>query len=472
MALTVFRGVVLTLGVLISLAPSVVAEPVPVRDLTTEQVTSRQLETAIASRTLTWLTGSAVNNDYVSVGRIANFFGFVGLRVASGHTLSRSDVAFDTLAILDPAQRQQLIALTEDLSDTLTRTHVSRKAMNRALEGLLIGEPISRVAFDDLAQAYAAGEAQLGGIIAARFGEIASTLRANQIKELNSVRAMHVSGQGHLVDLAKPKIRLSKEDKKELVNTAARFLSWTTGSPAYNDFEVVGKPSQHFGFVSLRIESNHGVKRGGIAREVEQVLTVEQRALIEEAAQENMAMFEEFLAARADLLRYLETALEGSEIDLDRVEMLGRAMGAVEADMTWSQAQTMLSVRDRLSEQQVSDLMILRNKYTAIDKTAYADDLLVRGKQLYAQCALCHNSPIAPDLAGIVGRAVAADPGFLSYSPAFNDLADEGAVWLEERLDAFLAAPQRAVPGTTMGFSGLERARDREAIIAFLETLD
>lgn len=134
-----------TIAGLMALALSsnaVIAEPnlKPLRDITLEDVGERQLEAAIASRTLTWLTGSSVNNDYVSVGRIANYFGFVGLRVASGHSLSRSDVAFDTLAILNVKQKQALIDLTDDLSETLKQTHLARQAMNRALEGMLIDD--------------------------------------------------------------------------------------------------------------------------------------------------------------------------------------------------------------------------------------------------------------------------------------------------------------------------------------------
>jgi len=84
-----------------------------VRDITDIQVKERQLQEAVASRTLTWLTGSSSNNDYISVGRTANYFGFVGLRVSSGQSLSRSDVANDTLAVLTQTQRQNLIAVLD-----------------------------------------------------------------------------------------------------------------------------------------------------------------------------------------------------------------------------------------------------------------------------------------------------------------------------------------------------------------------
>lgn len=469
-----------TIAGLMALALSsnaVIAEPnlKPLRDITLEDVGERQLEAAIASRTLTWLTGSSVNNDYVSVGRIANYFGFVGLRVASGHSLSRSDVAFDTLAILNVKQKQALIDLTDDLSETLKQTHIARQAMNRALEGMLIGDMLSREDFDSLAQGYAISEARIGGIIAQRFGEIATTLKPNQIEALNAIRDMHVSGQGHLVDLKKPKIKLPKDEKKELVNTAARFLSWTTGSPEHNDFEVVGKPSQHFGFVSLRIDSNHGVKRGGLAREVESILNADQWSLIEKTALVNADSFDAFLASRSNLLRYLETALTGNKLELDTISELGAKAGAIEAEMTWSQAQAMLEIRGRLSESQAADLIKLRAKYTTMEEVPYASAPLLRGKQLFAQCALCHNTSsaqsIAPDLNGIVGRKIGSDLLYSNYSPAFTELSESNKKWTKDLLDSFLKAPQTVIPGTVMTFSGLDNASDRQAIIAYLESL-
>jgi cytochrome c len=46
-----------------------------------------------------------------------------------------------------------------------------------------------------------------------------------------------------------------------------------------------------------------------------------------------------------------------------------------------------------------------------------------------------------------------------------------GIVWDEKLLDAYLTAPQKAVPGNIMAFSGLKDARDRADRIAYLATL-
>lgn len=446
-----------------------------IRDISEIQVDEERLRQAVASRTLTWLTGSSSNNDHVSVGRLANFFGFVALRVSSGHSLKRSAVAKSTLAVMTEPQLDALVALVEDQKAPFERTQAARYEMNRALEGLLVGEMISEDEFLELGAAYGASEAELGRVIGQGLGEVAQTLTADQQAGLAAIRAANLAGRGHESESGGVKVRMGKEDKQELVNIAARLLSWTTGSEEFNDFEVVGKPSQHFGFVSLRMESNHGVRRSDVANEVWNMLTPDQQQMIDAAVDYNAKAFGEFLAVRGQLMRTLETALAGEVIDVNRVRELGSAVGSIEGSMTWAQATAMLGVRSSMSEAQLNDLLAMRAKYTAgVETASLPEDPVERGRQLFAQCALCHQSAeqqgIAPDLTGIVGRRIATDASFENYSPALHSFAETNGAWSEDLLDSFLEVPKSVVPGTFMGFDGLEAAEDRSALIAYLKT--
>ncbi len=461
-----------------SLALPVVAQTneTALRDLSGHDVEEAQLRSAVASRTLTWLTGSSANNDYVSVGRMANFFGFVALRVSSGQSLTRAHVARDTLAVLEPSQINVLITLLDEQVSAHAATQTSRKEMNRSLERLLVGEGVNRAEFLALGRIYGAREAELGRIIAKHFGTIVVSLSPDQQDRLAAIRLAHAAGEPDRIPETGNRVRLPNVDRKELVNLTARLLSWTTGSPELNDFEVVGKPSQHFGFVSLRLESGHAVRRGAVAREVLELLTPEQRQMLDAAVQQNADAFPDFLAVRADLMRELEVALQGEVIDHEIVRRLGAAVGEVEARMTWAQANAMLSVRDALSAEQLDALLDMRARYNVAETDGAPDNPIDFGRQLFAQCVLCHApsryNAVAPSLVGIVGREIAADAGYDLYSPALRRFAQSEGSWRVDLLDAFLRSPRALIPGTTMGFDGFDAAQDRAAILAYIATLD
>ena len=99
------------------------------------------------------------------------------------------------------------------------------------------------------------------------------------------------------------------------------------------------------------------------------------------------------------------------------------------------------------------------------------------GKAAYEQCYSCHaiepgrNDPGGPTLHAIVGRPIAAEPGF-NYSTALRAFARENPRWTPELLDKYVADPARLVPRTSMGFNGMEDAEQRRALIAYLQTLD
>ncbi|MEL6643340.1 MAG: hypothetical protein AAFQ79_05350 [Pseudomonadota bacterium] len=446
------------------------------RDLSGHHVNEAQLRSAVASRTLTWLTGTSANNDYMSVGRMANFFGFVALRVSSGQSLTRAHVARDTLAVLEPNQIDILVTLLDAQTAPHAATQAARIEMNRALERLLVGEDIAQAEFLALGRTYGAAEAELGRVIAQHFGDLAATLTPEQTERLATIRAAHATGQPDLVPSTRGRAQLPDVDRQELVNLAARFLSWTTGSPELNDFEVVGKPSQHFGFVSLRLDSGHAVRRGAVAREVLDLLTQDQQGMLDVAVRHNTKAFPDFLTVRANLMRALEVALQGEAIDRAATERLGSKVGEIEASMTWAQAEAMLNVRDAMSSDQLDALLDMRAKYMVTEQDGTARDAVDFGRQLFAQCVLCHapsrDNAVAPSLNGIIGRKIAADASYDHYSPALQRLAQSEGTWTVDLLDTFLQSPRSLVPGTTMGFDGLGSGRDRAALIDYLTTLN
>jgi cytochrome c len=93
-----------------------------------------------------------------------------------------------------------------------------------------------------------------------------------------------------------------------------------------------------------------------------------------------------------------------------------------------------------------------------------------RGLQAFAACAACHapdHNGIGPHLAGIVGRTSGTVEGF-RYSRAMKNAK---IVWDAASLDAYLAEPQKVVPGNLMPFSGIADPRQRADVIDYLGSL-
>lgn len=96
------------------------------------------------------------------------------------------------------------------------------------------------------------------------------------------------------------------------------------------------------------------------------------------------------------------------------------------------------------------------------------------GERVFVQCVSCHalepgaNTPAGPTLHAIVGKPVAAEPGF-DYSPALQSFARKHRRWTPELLDRMTADPEALVPGTYMGFHGIVDPQERAALVGYLE---
>ncbi|MDC7683338.1 c-type cytochrome [Asticcacaulis sp. BYS171W] len=95
------------------------------------------------------------------------------------------------------------------------------------------------------------------------------------------------------------------------------------------------------------------------------------------------------------------------------------------------------------------------------------------GEDLFDQyCAACHDTGASngqgPSLKGVVGRRIAAVPGF-AYSTPLKAAGAKGERWSEAQLDKFLTEPSKLYPGTAMP-QAIGKPESRAALIAFLKT--
>jgi cytochrome c2 len=118
-------------------------------------------------------------------------------------------------------------------------------------------------------------------------------------------------------------------------------------------------------------------------------------------------------------------------------------------------------------------LMFLTADLAPSQSAVLAAKLSADAQDTIEQCRACHDldpgiaGPDRISLWGVHGREKASLPGG-QYSDA---LKAAGGRWDNVALDAFLAAPAVAVPGTSMAYEGIRDAALRQTIIDYLKAL-
>lgn len=103
-------------------------------------------------------------------------------------------------------------------------------------------------------------------------------------------------------------------------------------------------------------------------------------------------------------------------------------------------------------------------------------ELVAEGESVFKKCKSCHqvgegaSNRTGPVLTGIVGAPAGAVDGF-RYSKPMKEAGEEGLIWTEEDLHAFLSKPRDFMKGTKMSFAGLKKDDDIEAVIAYLRSV-
>lgn len=433
----------------------------------------KNIRMATTSKMFSWLSGSPADNEKLSIGKSAQFFGFVALRYQSDRSARRGDLgkAFHSLATVK--QRSLISNASKKEAQILGDWWAARNKILRTLEGhLYISETLNEQELLALGGEFGLLNAEQALIEGKACAALEASLTRNQLNKLGQFRAKPEIASK--LKVSRKDLQLALKNDQLLAHYEdifAKCFTYITGT--FKDREVIplGQPAQFFGFVSMRHKSGRGVKRGKVSKQFEKLLNNTQKHLLQKATELLMPEVQDFMKTRSALMREMDKLRKGSNeiFNEDRYYAHAKQLGVIEARYGMIEAYTFRKIRISMSDNQTAKMMKIRSDYIIDDKNTELLTGLARGEKLYNICASCHESSqqLAPSLVGILNKQVASQN--FDYSNAMSKYSMK--VWDKVLLDKFIFMPNKTIPGNKMGFTGLLKPEDREALIQYLSTL-
>ena len=437
--------------------------------------TTKDYQAAMLSKGFSWLSGSPADNEKLSIGKNAQFFGFVALRYQSGRAANRGALGRAFFSVSNDAQRNILSQSVLDEEASLQAWWVARESILQVYEDhLYTGQPINETELKNLGAEFSKLGAQVAVHEALGFSALEDSLNDKQRESIREWREGPELTQQNARSVRVSAEALEPSQYKQLEDLFAKAFSWITGTEADNEIIPLGQPAQFFGFVSIRHKSGQGANRGQIARSFHEILNNEQAALINSAVEKQIPVVTQFLQQRHLFLQQL-SLLRKDPKSFDEVEVmeLAESMGHLEVEAGLIEARAYRAIRETMSESQIAEMMGLRGNYILDENEIESQTWAERGQQLSNLCFSCHGHPgqsrsnvVAPSLDDIFNRPIASVEGF-EYSNALTKL-DVSGRWTPDMMDQFITSPKAFAPGTKMEFQGLLNAEDRKALVDYL----
>ncbi len=438
----------------------------------------KELQAAMGSKGFTWITGSPADNEKLSIGKNAQFFGFVALRYQSGRAANRGALGRAMYAIADEDQRSIMSQAVLAEKPSLEAWWAVREEILTLVEDhLYTGLPIDQEKLRETGERFSVLNAKVAIFEARAYAALEDSLTSEQQSLITGWRADAESAGEYGNNIRVEDAKVNQEDLKLLEDLYAKAFSWITGKPEDNEIIPIGQPAQFFGFVSIRHKSGHAANRGKISKDFFKILTYEQQESIDTAVEIQTPVVREFLDKRhlfLEQLAHLRT--NPSKFDPKVAQQLARDMGHLEVEAARIEAEAYRKIRATMNDEQLAAAMKMRGEYVIDESQVAMLDMKERGETLSVLCSGCHGVPgfhatgmLGPTLDGFWKRPIASADNY-EYSAGLTQVRSSHAEhWTPELLDQYLAGPKKFAPGTKMEFQGFLNPEDRKAVIENLQ---
>lgn len=361
-------------------APAKPAPEAGPRRYSLEQAVSdkAQLHT-IAFDGLAFLTGDFASDTFLPPGKVSDYFGFQYLRDidagGKGHSTSfLTRIAHNTLAILDDAQRAQLVALAERQTPDIRRFAELRFPLIAAFRRNLAGDlPAGAAALSrDAVVARSAELYALDGRLALGRAETMAAVYRSLDETQRAALAKLKFGDSRTWPEAPETLdrRVLKHEVHVAVMTyASELFSWVAGNL---DADVYFCPERHgmyFGGFGMKTAPAMGKKDYAISTTLTgdsgaaflAALDQTQRQAVLDIIELQRADLREIVTVRRQIAAELRRLLAGESADAAKIETLSRRYGELDGRLSYLYAEAFARVGRSLTAGQKTALAALRH---------------------------------------------------------------------------------------------------------------
>ena len=132
-------------------------------------------------------------------------------------------------------------------------------------------------------------------------------------------------------------------------------------------------------------------------------------------------------------------------------------------------------VLDVTPEEEETSKIKINDEDDTINSASLDPKLIDHGEKVFKKCKACHRigtnakNGTGPHLNDIFGRVAGELTNYKKYSKNIQKSGQEGLIWNEETLTAFLNNPKKYISGTKMNFKGIKKSDELIALIEYLK---